>query len=362
MSTKQVIPILALAFCGFALSCTKENANVERSEYIEIYKTLEDAQDPEVEPVDELCVSVLGGEFDIVVKTNVDLTASWQDGVSGNWGQVVSYGPSEVDGCYIAKIKAKRISSTSNYYTRRTGTLLLTNKPINLGKFLKVHQGSIARISCNFSWLLYGLNHPFYVKDDTPIASWTAGQKSYNYSSTPFADTETAHCYGRNGYIRLGDAEGRGGDIITPYAENMHLDSLVMLSFNAVAFTAQDGTKDQGKITVEILGGGVIADTEKTSIEFTAPYYDTTSSDLPTSMWDRAGFLVFVKNVKNNELGLDTQFRIIAGDLNSATAPNRVYVDNIYVRTLNPKVDQDYYTENNGSGPDIILGAPVIEE
>ena len=39
---------------------------------------------------------------------------------------------------------------------------------------------------------------------------------------------------------------------------------------------------------------------------------------------------------------------------------NRIFLDNFYIRRLEAD-EENYFTENNGSGKDIILGAPLEE-
>lgn len=348
-----------------AVSCKTADLNAVRSESIEVYQTLT-AEAEKEEPVNEVSIGVLEGDYQIFVKTNTDITPTWQDDQTSPWAKVVSYEPCPTNPAYhIVTLHAKRLATTC-YYTRRTGMLLLGDPSRNLGFYLKVHQGCIARISGNFSFLKYGTADPRLSTGDKIYAQWSAADMSYKYTSTPFAGVDesekVAFLYGKNGYVRLGDDKGHGADIITPYADAMRADSLLMVSFKAVAFTELDGTKDANKISVEVLGGGVIKDqeaSEGTRIEFEAPYYDLNDDEFPSSMWDGSDFLVFVKGTQLNPITANTQIRITAGSLTKVTSPNRVFVDNIYVRTLNEKLDPDFYTLNGGSGPDKILGQKV---
>ena len=123
--------------------------------------------------------------------------------------------------------------------------------------------------------------------------------------------------------------------------------------------------RDDNKITVEVLGGGVIRDfaqSEKTTIDLEAGYYDISSEEFPEDMWEGHDFLVFVAGTKANPITANTRVRIICGSLTQNSAVNnRIYLDNFYIRRLQ-EVEEDYFAENNGSGKDIILGAPFDEE
>ena len=113
-----------------------------------------------------------------------------------------------------------------------------------------------------------------------------------------------------------------------------------------------------------MLDGGVIADfadSEKTSIDLETAYYDPKSDEFPENMWEGSDFLIFVVSTKANPITVNTRIRITCGSLTQPSATNsRIFLDNFYIRRL--EVDgQDYFAQNNGSGKDIILGAPFEE-
>ena len=124
------------------------------------------------------------------------------------------------------------------------------------------------------------------------------------------------------------------------------------------------GAKDDIKIKVEVLDGGVIAefaDTGKTSNELEAAYYDPRSDEFPENMWEGSDLLVFVVGTQLNPITVNTRIRISCGAF-TQTSPvnNRIILDNFYIRRLDAD-EENYYTDNNGSGKDIILGAPLEE-
>ena len=345
------------------VSC-ETHSNSDRSESIAVY-----ADPIEKKPVDAVYVGVQGGQAKIYAEANVDFVASWEDDADMPWAAVLD--DTAVDpltGCRIVTLDVQRRVETGCYYTRRTGMLILaaTDGTLNYNRIVPVHQGSTARVSNDFSSMKYGKTDPRFTDDETPIDDWTTAQKDYGFSSTTIDGDGHAHCYGKNGYLKLGDDKGHGADLISPYTNTLRNDSLLMVSFRAVAFTDyMTGARDDNKITVEVLGGGVIRDfaqSEKTTIDLEAGYYDISSEEFPEDMWEGHDFLVFVAGTKANPITANTRVRIICGSLTQNSAVNnRIYLDNFYIRRLQ-KVEEDYFAENNGSGKDIILGAPFDEE
>ena len=359
-SRSAVGAALLLAAATYAVSC-EEHSNSERNESIEIY------DDPiECEALDGAFVSVKGGLHQLYVKSNVDFKATWEDDGTSPWAAVVDY--STVDpktGFRVVTLKVKPRSSTSCYYTRRTGMLILSsvNAELNYNKYLKVHQGTTARVSCDFAQLKYGKTDPRFTDSETPIEDWTSAQKKYGFTSTVISGQTKSHCYGKNGYLKLGDDKGHGADLISPYASDLRYDSMLMVSFRAVAFTDfVTGKRDANKITVEVLGGGVIADYAeegRTTIDLEAVYYDPKSDEFPQNMWDNSELAVFVVSTKQNPITINTQVRITCGSLSpSSTENNRIYLDNFYIRRYTED-EENYFETNGGSGADRILSEVV---
>ena len=354
---------LIVAAAAFVVSC-EEHSNSERNESIVVY-----ADPIEREPVNAACVSVKGGIAKLYVKSNVEFTASWEDADTSPWIVVEDYTAKDPQtGLRVVTLKVKPRSTASCYYTRRSGMLILAavNGGLNYNKYITVHQGSTARVSCDFAQLKYGKTDPRFTDAETPIEDWTTAQKNYGFSSTVIAGEAKSHCYGKNGYLKLGDDKGHGADLISPFASDLRRDSLLMVSFRAVAFTDYaTGQKDANKIKVEVLGGGVIADFAEqgtTFIEFEAPYYDPQSDEFPDNMWDHSDFNVFVASTEQNPVTVNTQIRITCGSLSAnSTENNRIFLDNFYIRRI-PETEEPYFEENEGSGPDKILGSVIYDD
>ena len=166
MSNTKYLPlILALLAAGMAAaSCRKGvDPNADRSDYINVFAS------PEGEvPLDAVSASVKGGPATMFIRTNLDdFKIQWQDDGTTPWVKVLGTEKRQDDLVAIQLEVAPRY--TYPYYTRRTGTLLISCPEKNFGKFVKVHQGINARISSDMAWSKYGSNNP--LKQDGAISA-----------------------------------------------------------------------------------------------------------------------------------------------------------------------------------------------
>lgn len=349
-----IIQIMALlSMLSFLSSCEDDEVNGPR----DLIQAFADPSDSE--PVDIIYVSVAGGETKVYVKSEIDFFPVWEDSYSKPWIKVTDC--SDVAGMRNMKaitLSVQKRSSSLCYYSRRIGMLILsaTDGNLNYNKIISVCQGSVSRTGSNFSFLKYGSDDPRITGEETSIVGWTVAQKNYGFTSTMIDGEQEAYCYGKNGYVRIGDEYGHGADIISPLVADIRRDSLLMVTFNAVAYTDYaTGQKDINKILVSIMGGGVLRDDDgsmRTSIELETPYYDFRDSKFPSSMWEGTHFLVFFESIPTNPISASTRISISVAD---AASSNRVFIDNFYVYRLDEE-EEDYYTENKGSGTDMILG------
>lgn len=344
-------------------SCVHDDPNAERSEFIEVYANLD-----QEEPATTYSVSVEGGEFRLYVKSNVEFSAQWQDDASSPWAKVASV-TKEGDNTSVVTLEVSP-RATYAYYTKRTGTLMLSAPELSLGTFISINQGLDARLSNDFSWSKYGSADPR--KDDgTPISEWSQTNINRGWTSTKIEGTSGPYFYGKNGYILLGDDKGHGADLYTPYVNELVNDSLLVVSFRAVAYTDIEGNKDANKFSVEIVGGGVLRDgfdsgERKTKMDIELPYYDMQDEKFPNSMWNGSEFMIGVISAPNNPISGNTRVRFVAGDMSGAEGtPNRVYMDNIYIRRIlvgKTYEDIDLWKANGSSGLDKVLGNKVETE
>ena len=256
----------ALIAATIGITSCETHSNSDRNESIKVY-----ADPIAKEPIDAGIVGVKGGLAKLYVDANIDFVATWEDDAATPWAKVVDYSSTDPQtGLRVITLKANRRSTTSSYYTRRTGMLILaaSDGELNYNRIIPIHQGSTARVSNDFATLKYGKTDPRFTDGETPIDNWTTAQKNLGFTSTTIEGEEVAHCYGKNGYLKLGDDKGHGADLISPYTNTLRSDSLLMVSFRAVAFTDyMTGARDDNKITVEVLGGGVIRDLEQAVLD-----------------------------------------------------------------------------------------------
>ncbi len=404
-----LLPALALS------SCKKEDPNAERSDYIRAYLPSDRNT-----PIDQTWVSVRGGSVRVLIESTVPFSSKWQDGQVPAWAEATA--PRQVgEGLWEITITAGRMPAELGY-ERRSGVLMLSAPDQFLGKYLVVNQGFISRVSSDFSWL-NGNAAPNETYDDVLMANWTNVQKGKGFTSTVIEGQENAWVYGKAGYIKLGNDDGMGADLFTPHNGLFRYDSLLVLSFKAIVqngpstgdFMAitepvdgdgidpdpgpgpgpdpgpdpepedpgtsgtepilpmpvqrygapqiDPGLMDNGTLTIEIQGGGVLRDQAGkgvTSITFTdLPTYDRESAEYPLDIFKNSSYLVFLSSVPGNAISANTTLRFIAGSM--ATAPaekcSRIFLDDVYVYRMNAKVDEDIFGLNGKrSGRDNVLG------
>ena len=204
----------------FAVSCDDDDPNAERGEFIQVY-----ADPGDEDPTDIAYVDVKGGEICCYVKSNVDYEVYWQDSEKSPWVEIVDRQNNFKPGFDRITLNVSP-RQTYSYYTRRGGTLLFSSPANKLGKFITVYQGAVARVSQDFAWLVYGSPNPFVTDGEKAYNDWTAVQKNYGWSTS-----KPAYCFGKSGYVKLGDDQKHGADLITPFANDLRSDSLLMVIY-----------------------------------------------------------------------------------------------------------------------------------
>ena len=193
----------ALIAAAIGITSCETHSNSDRNESIKVY-----ADPIAKEPIDAGIVGVKGGLAKLYVDANIDFVATWEDDAATPWAKVVDYSSTDPQtGLRVITLKANRRSTTSSYYTRRTGMLILaaSDGELNYNRIIPIHQGSTARVSNDFATLKYGKTDPRFTDGETPIDNWTTAQKNLGFTSTTIEGEEVAHCYGKNGYLKLGD-------------------------------------------------------------------------------------------------------------------------------------------------------------
>ena len=279
---------------------------------------------------------IYGGRDTLYVFSNVDYDLFFQTSYKedGDWLKIISK-------TYNPQIKADEViiecAPMTEKYVKRDGSLSFTSKDNYLGQFLSVRQGYVTEIAEDFSWLKAGTPNPFEMTQDINIADWTTAQTEKGWTSTVYDGREKASCFAKLGYLRLGE-EGSGADLITPPTSHFVSDSVVMLTFQAVAYTSLEEVKDQNTLHVNILNGGAFLD-GSTSKTIQLNHIDPTDRKVIANMWKNNQYEFYVVSKESNPLSGDTKIQFVTGDYSSATGNNRIFIDNIYAYI----VDKEFY-------------------
>lgn len=337
---------MSVYFCLFFSSlflfwaCDDEEVG-SRSDFVVISET------PEKTPLASLFCKIEGGLDTLYVFSNVEYEMFFQTAVKGeDWIKVVASD-------YQSDIQAVRlildIAPVDKTFEKRTGTLSFVAKEQYLGQFLPVNQGFNTHYGSNFSWLSYGeqTGNPYVTDKEAIFDKWSPAQKGYNWTSTYALELDsTAFCYGLYGYVKLGN-DTVGGDLISPFSANTIVrDTLLILSFDAVAFTSIEGVQDNNKLTVQLQNGGVFSD-GTTSRVLDLGHIDHTSKNPGKDMWIDARYNFVIKNTPEKPFTADMKVRFATGDHQTipSSGGNRVFMDNIYLYRL----DANSYYLKNGS-------------
>lgn len=315
---RRFYPFLFAIPLFLSVACD-DDKDYSRSEFLIVSESTEQIPTPNV-----YC-KIEGGEDTLYVFSNVEYKYFFQtDDKDDKWVKILKSD-------YLPELKATRliieIEPRGDNLEKRTGTLSFSSKENFFGQFIPFNQGFSHRLNENFSWLKYGTNSPFDISKETLIKNWTNAQIEYGWKSTIENGYNNAFCYGKNGYIKLG-TDILGADLITPYISTIVKDTVLLLTFDAVAFTSENGIKDNNKLTVNILDGGVFPD-GSTSKKIDLGYYDHTDKNITSSMWNNAEHKLFIMSDKEKPLTGSTRVQFVTGTDIVSGQNNRLFIDNI---------------------------------
>lgn len=306
------IPLLITVSCG-------DDNDYSRSEVLVVSESTEQI------PTSSVYCKIEGGKDTLYVFSNLEYKYFFQtNDKDDKWVKVIKSD-------YLPEIKATRlileIAPKGDNLIKRTGTLTFSSEENYLGQFVPFNQGFSHRLNEDFSWLKYGTNSPFDTSKETLIKDWTSAQIEYGWKSTKEESSDNAFCYGKNGYIKLG-TDIIGADLITPYISTIAKDTVLLLTFDAVAFTAENGIKDNNKLTVNILDGGVFSD-GNTSVEIDLNYYDHSDKNIASAMWNNSEHKLFIMSDEEKPLTGSTRIQFVTGTDIISGYTNRLFIDNV---------------------------------
>lgn len=324
---------MALAF--LAAACGKED--YARSEKIRVYTDAFPKAD-----LSTIELDLAGGTMNIYVKANVDYQVSFQEPAetfTDNWIRIGE--KKKVDGRDVIPVT---FEPRGDVMTRRYGILTISSPKHYFSKYVTLKQGfDYAFKVQNFSSFKYGSTAPSVAGGETPYENWTTAQKDLGYTSTRIDGQDGCHLYGRNGFLQLGSDSGVGADLISPQIYKAELDRQMLVAFNALAFTEENGVQDNTNLTVQILGGGAFVGTDGA----TEKTFDVKALDRDAAKpWEGSLIYFSVANQGSNKITYNTRVRIIAGEMGQMDHPNRVFIDNFAVYSVTPEYLQsveDFY-------------------
>ncbi len=335
-SLSSLIAVLLLAGTVSLGTACDDDKDFSRREHIEWSTT------PDFDiPVGTLHVPVRFSETNptasymtkIYIKANVEYQATFEtdeEETEPDWIRIAGINRNVRPGIDELELE---IDAHPGAYEERKGCISLITGAEYLNDFISVVQGFPARVEGDFDWLKYGSADPLETKGETLIANWTTEQKDKGWESTPAQEEGTAYCYGKNGYIKLGDGDGHGASLMTPYKPDIRVDTAVMVRFNAVAYAAADGTKDANKLTIKVVGGGEFFD-GTTSKVITLNYIDPAAEELGTAMWENSQQEFILVSHPKNKFTSETRVEVMAGDYVMESGNTRIFIDNFYIFRL----------------------------
>lgn len=287
-----------------------------------LFRVEQDAAVPALTLPENIIIQSGGGNFDVVLKTNVEWTYTLSD---ASWLTEVSRTDEKVT-----------LSAAINKGGTRTVTMdfIATDHP-ELSGTLTLEQlpGNIVLVE-DFSWLAYGSATPYVTGGETRFDLWTPEQHAKGWTSTVNTvdgSGTTPMLYARQGFVKLGKTS-YGGDLISPKLATIEGTQNLKVTFKAAAYVSAGGTVDSRDLVIEVLGGG----TPSVGLIIVENIPNNQTQDdngVVNDIWadDRA----FTFNVTGATA--DTQIRFVgkAFDLRTATPNrNRIFLDDIKIEIV----------------------------
>lgn len=308
---------LAMVLAGAiaASSCEKDAEDIDKQITVSLPEDIE-------EPISVWDLDVKGGRDTVYVFTNSEIAVQLE-GIDG-WLSVVGQE-------YVPNMQATRLIVESEPmeedFLQRSGILNISTQEQYSRFFLKVTQGYLTRFADDFAWLRYGNGNPLDLTSGVLFEGWNPTQIATGWTAPIAEGQERAYVYGKNGYIQLG-AEEHGAAFASPIVPEIQRDSILMLSFNGVAYTSSTGQADANKLTVSLVGGEFEDGASQKVIEL--GYYDKGSPLINTKMWDNSLYNFVVHKPALNPNASTIQVKFSTGE-QIAEPENRVFIDNVRI-------------------------------
>ena len=285
-----------------------------------LFRIEQDANVPYITLPEKVGVPASGGNFDVVVTSNVEWTYTLSDEA---WLTEVSKGADKVTldaAVNNGPMRSVTMTVTAVGYPDVSATVTLEQSP-----------GSVL-LEEDFSWLAYGSAVPYTTTGETRYDLWTEEEKAHGWTSTLNPASGDTPLYARQGFVKLGKTN-YGGDLISPKLSTIEGTKNLKVTFKAAAYVSAGGTViDSRVLVIEVLGAG----TPSTDVIMVENVPNTQAEDdagVENDIWaeDRA-FSFTVTGAT-----ADTQIRFLgkAFDLRGQTPnTNRIFLDDIKVEIV----------------------------
>lgn len=270
---------------------------------------------------DELEVDGDKSEFSIFVESNYDWSYNLED---ADWLKEQEIKDNEIK--FLAK---KNLGDT-----RSTKITLISENDPELTKEMKIVQFSGKIIfSEDFSWLdPQGASQVIYkYQNEERFDLWDKETKEKNtgWEAPENTYSNDQPVYSRPGFIKLGKTN-YGGHLISPKLDKLDEPTDVKVTFKAAPYQTKAGTRDDNKLTVEIIGDGKINKNTFTIDNW--PNYDEDPES--TEVWEgeKAQHSFKITGATAN-----TKIKWMAGPMdlkNVGVGKNRIFLDDIKVEVI----------------------------
>lgn len=193
-------------------------------------------------------------------------------------------------------------------------------------KYTKDYEG-------NFDWLKYGSAEPLETRGETPIDSWTADQKKMGLESTPAQEGGTAYCYGKNGYVKLGDdarTRSQPADPVRSGHPERHGRHGPFQRHRLCGGRRHERQRRTGPCGSREAGSSPTEPPRKPSV------WDT-SIPRPRSFrrpWKNSQQEFIIFSHPKNPFTSNTRMELMAGKYEMESGNTRIFIDNLYVLRL----------------------------
>lgn len=305
----------------FLFSCKKEEETSRYSDFIISESTnLEDRIDSIYD------VRIEGGLDTLFVHTSKEFKISSETADLEKWVVIEKV---EKLSTSLTQVIIK-ILPLSETFEKRSNVLSFVTADLD-GGFISMSQGYVRRFTDNFNWLRYGVLNPLDEGREVLIKDWTTTQLANGWTSTVGEDQSAAYVFGRFEHMKLG-TDNYGADLLSRNIGGIERDSILILNFNALAFSPLFGEKDGNKLTIELQNGSTFLD-NTTSKTIELNYFDSQSALIERNLWNNSFHSFYLKKPDNNTVISTIRVRFTTGK-EISTPTNRVLLDNFNIYSV----------------------------